>query len=288
MTLMGVLGVVLVAGIVLTVKWGGTAYEPWAPADGLEEPEADSRMPSLKGPARRYLRGVAVMLVGGFWAGVLVTGPAVRLIMRLLAVTAGDAAQGGITEAKEVVGQINFGGTMALIVFGGILPGLASAAIYVVFRRWLPPGRLGGVAFGVLHLLVGATRIDPLRADNSDFDLVGPGWLAVATFALTAVLHGMAVVAIANRYSTRFPPATSARRERVLSIGPLVLPALFLVPTAPLLIPIFVGFIIAVLVSGNDAVANPKLVRAGRVAVGVVVLVLLPGTVSALSDIITA
>ncbi len=91
----------------------------------------------------RYLRGVAISLVAGFWAGLLVTGPAIRLIMRLLAVTAGDDAQGRITEADEVVGSINLDGTIGLIFFGGVLPGLLSGAIYVVCRRLLPTGRLG-------------------------------------------------------------------------------------------------------------------------------------------------
>ena len=79
-------------------------------------------------------------LVGGFWAGALVTAPAVRLIMRLVAATAGDDALGVITEAEEVVVEIDLGGTLGLYVFGGILPGLLSGALFVVFRRWLPGG----------------------------------------------------------------------------------------------------------------------------------------------------
>jgi hypothetical protein len=102
----------------------------------------------------RHLRGVAIALVGGFWAGALVTGPAVRLIMRLLAVTAGDDAQGMITEAVEVVGRIEFDGTIGLYLFGGVLPGLLSGGIYMVIRRWLPAGRIGSVVFGALHLVV--------------------------------------------------------------------------------------------------------------------------------------
>ena len=39
-----------------------------------------------------------------------------RLIMRLLAVTAGDDAQGRLTEADEVVGEIDLGGTVALVL----------------------------------------------------------------------------------------------------------------------------------------------------------------------------
>ena len=102
--------VLLLVGLTLTIRWCRTAYRPWgsaAPhADSAEEiaEEPTSATPSsLQLTTLRYLRGVAVGLVGGFWAGALLTGPAGRLIMRLLAVTAGEDAQGKITEAEEVV-----------------------------------------------------------------------------------------------------------------------------------------------------------------------------------------
>ena len=185
--------------------------------------DAPSNAPSVRSTAQRYARGVAIALVGGFWAGALVTGPAMRLIMRLLAVTAGDGAQGVLTEADEMVGQIDLDGTISLLIFGGILPGLVSGALYLVVRRLLPGGRLGGVVFGALHLVIGATRIDPLRPDNPDFDLLGPAWASILTFGLACVLHGMAVVAIANRYSRALPPEAPSRAlgGRVV---PLVLP----------------------------------------------------------------
>ena len=133
------------------------------------------------------------------------------------------------TEADEVVGRIELDGTIGLYLFGGILPGLLSGAIYVLIRRFLPAGRFGGVVFGLLHLVIAATRIDPLRPDNPDFDLVGPGWLSVTTFGLTCVLHGMAVVAIANRYSTSLPPAANSRAAWIRVLVPLAMPAVFVV-----------------------------------------------------------
>src|SRR6478609_5139483 len=134
---MWAVGAVLLVGVTLTLWWGGSAYVPW-PLGADTGPEAASGAigrPSVRTVALRYVRGVAIALVGGFWAGALVTGPAIRLIMRLLAVTAGDAAQGRITEADEVVGKINLDGTLALFIFGGILPAMLSGAIYVLVRR---------------------------------------------------------------------------------------------------------------------------------------------------------
>ena len=97
MILMAVMGLLLLIGIILTLSWGGVGYKTWEPApdyaDRTSRSPAPDPRPSVQISALRYLRGVAIALVGGFWAGALVTGPCVRLIMRLLAVTAGDDAR---------------------------------------------------------------------------------------------------------------------------------------------------------------------------------------------------
>jgi hypothetical protein len=276
--LMAVMGLLLVVGVVVTLRWGGVSYRPWDPGTG-----------DVRTVVRRYLRGVAVALVGGFWAGALVTGPAVRLIMRLLAVTAGDDAQGAITEADEVVGEIDLGGTIGLYIFSGLLPGIMSGAIYVLIRRWLPAGRLGGVVFGALHLVIAATRIDPLRPDNPDFDIVGPGWLSVTTFGLACLFHGMAVVAIANRYSTEMPPLVNTGAEWIRVLVPLALPAL-IVLLPPVAVVLLVGLALAIgitrIVPAVRAGQSRGALVGGRIAVVVAALVFLPGTIVDLHDVI--
>jgi hypothetical protein len=295
MILMTVTGLVLLVGIALTLWWGGTGYKTWEPAldvdaERTSRSPAEDRGPSVRTTVLRYLRGVGIALVGGFWAGALVTGPFVRLIMRLLAVTAGDDAQGRLTEADEVVGSIDIDGTIGLVIFGGILPGLLSGAIYVVFRRWMPRGQLGGVVFGALHLVVAATRVDPLRPDNPDFDLLGPGWLAVAAFGLASVFHGMAVVAIANRYSHVFPPAATTRVARTRAVLPLVLPALLLIPAFFLVIAIVVGLAVTLVASQIEPIVRFARSRgallAGRIAVVLLAAALLPGTIIGVRDVI--
>lgn len=271
----------MLVGLVLTIRWGATPYEPWsAPAPAGERP--------VRAIALTYLRGVAVALVGGFWAGALVTGPAMRLIMRLLAATSGDDAQGRLTEADEIVGDIALDGTIGLYIFGGLLPGLFSGAIYVLVRKWLPAGRLGGVAFGVLHLIVAGTRSEPLRPDNPDFAFLGPGWLAVVTFGAAAIVHGMAVAALANRFSRGFPPQPSAERVWLRWL-PLAPPALLLIPGAFLLIPIGIGLLAAVpwtRLAAHSRLGGDGFVRAGRILLVVIGLVLLPGALHDLSEIV--
>lgn len=281
--LMYALGIVLVVGLALTAVYNGARYRPWMPPLVGEGP------PSIRQAALVYVRGAAIGLVGGFWAGALVTGPAIRLIMRLLAVTGGDDAQGKLTEAEEIVGRIDFDGTFGLYVFGGLLPGLVSGFVYVLVRRWLPAGRWGGVLYGLLHLLL-ATRLDPLRPDNVDFDLVGPSWLALLTFGLASVVHGMAVVALANRYSRMLPLTDEGRVARARQLAPLVLPVMFLVPAAFLAVPVVLGLFIAVAVlqvDGRERIASHRaFLLYPRVFAVLVTAALLPSTILDLRNVL--
>lgn len=64
--------------------------------------------------------------------------------------------------------------------------------------------------------MLAGTRIDPLRADNVDFAIVGPSWLAVLAFAVLALFHGPLTVALAERIS-RSPtlPARALAAARI-------------------------------------------------------------------------
>jgi hypothetical protein len=89
------------------------------------------------------------------------------------------------------VGRISVGGIVGFFLFIGVPFGVAAAAAYLLLRRWLPSGRAGGLALGTLLLLVVGNRIDPLRANNPDFSLVGPAWVAVV-----ALWHDRRVVTV--------------------------------------------------------------------------------------------
>jgi hypothetical protein len=281
---MGVLGAILVVGVGVTIWWGGTPYRSWTPSEDGAEP------PSVRSATVRVLRGAAIGMVGGFWAGALVTGPAIRLIMRVLAVTGGDDAQGRLTEADEVVGVISVDGTIGLYIFGGLFAGLLSGFVYAGVRHWLPSGRVGGLVFGALHLIVLATRVDPLRPQNPDFDIVGPGWLSVATFGLACLLHGMAVAAIANRYSHELPPTVAGRAGWIRAMVPLAIPALLLLPALVVLAPVVL--VMAIVVAGSLIPPVTRFARsravlvAGRLVLAIIALALLPSTLGDLRDVV--
>jgi hypothetical protein len=137
---------------------------------------------------------------------------------------------------------------------------------------------------GVFLLAVFATRLDPLRRDNRDFDLVGPGWLAISIFVAMALLQGMAVVAFAGRIS-RALPEPSARLTTLLPYAPL----LVLVPTVVGAAALLFGFGMALLLSRRPEVVNALhsrvLLIAGRVVLAAVVVASLPGTMTALASI---
>jgi hypothetical protein len=274
----GVCALVLLAGLAAVVRWGGLTVEPpHAPAPG--DP------PAVGLVVRWYLWAVNLAVVAGIGAGIMAAGVGGRLVMRLLAVTAGDEAQGRITEADEVVGRISAGGTVGFVVFTALFFGTASGGAYLLVRRWLPGGRAGGLVYGVLLLLLAGTRLDPLRAGNVDFDLVGPGWVSVVAFSALVLFHGMLVAALAGRAS-RAIPLLAREPWPVAAHAPLLL----LVPLVPVVgILAVVGGLVVLATRSRQVVAAwhaSWLVPAGQLVLVLAVLASLPGFVSAVAGII--
>jgi hypothetical protein len=272
----------VLAGLVAAVRWGGLEVRPPPPPPDAADP-ADR--PPVGLVVRRYLWYLTVAVASGVGAGLLAAGAGGRLVMRLLAVTAGPDAQGRLTEAEEIVGRISVDGTLGFVVFIGLFVGLATGVLYLLVRRWLPAGRAGGLAYGALLLVVAGTRLDPLRRGNPDFDLVGPGWVSVAAFTALVVFHGVLVAALAGRIS-RAVPLLTARPRAIAAHAPLLL--LLTLGSAALLVAI-VG-VMVVLASQVPAVVaawrDRRLVTVGRVALAAVAVVASPGFASAVVDIL--
>lgn len=276
MTIVVVCCALLALGVFVVVRWGSLGIR--LPGDPLPvgAPIADA--------AKRYWWWVGVLVYTGLLTGVLVVGPAGRLAMRILAVTAGSAAQGQKTEADEIVGRITSDGTIGLFIFVGLFFGLLSTVAYLAVRRFIPPGRLGGITMGGLFLAVAATRMDPLRSSNRDFDLVGPGWLAVLIFVAMALLQGMALVAFAGKISSLLPEP-SMRPLTLIAYAPL----LIVVPSVIVPVVLVVGFALSVaIVRTNralDALRSRAVLVGGRIAIGAVTVAALPGAVMAIASI---
>ena len=266
----------LVLGVVVAVRWGGQRFEG---------PPTKSESTSTGERALRALWYTDVHLVAALATGLLVVGPGGRLVMRLLAVTAGEAAQGRITEADQTVGRITVDGTLGFIVFGGLFGGFLLGLVAAVLRPWLPPGRVGALCVAGVLLLTAATRNDPLRPENPDFDLVGPGWLAIVAFAALVVLSALTFEAMAARLAKSVPLANLRRPVTLLPYLPLVLMAL--TATLPLAL---AAVAVAALLGGLPVLRRwwtGPVRTIGRVALAVAVVALVPALVSDLSAIAT-
>ena len=276
--------VLVLAGLVAVVRWGGLAVEP--PPAPRPEAAGPTGPPPVGLVVRRYLWYAAVAMAAGATAGILAAGAGGRLVMRLLAVTAGADAQGRITEAEEVVGRITVDGTIGFVLFTGLFVGLPSAVGYLLLRRWLPAGRAAGLVYGALLLVVAGTRLEPLRSGNPDFDLVGPGWVSVLAFTALVVFHGALVAALAGRFS-RAVPLLAAQPRAIAVYAPLLLLAL---PGPGVALVLIIVGVAVVLVSRIPVMVaawrSRPVVAVGRVALAVAALVAVPGFASALVDIL--
>ena len=269
--------------LVALVRWGGLAVEP--PPTPAPDGVGATDPPPVSLVVRRYLWYLAVALLSGAAAGVLAAGAGGRLVMRLLAVTAGPDAQGRVTEADQIVGRISVDGTLGFIVFTGLFFGLATGGLYLLIHRWLPAGRAGGLVYGALLLVLAGTRLEPLRSGNPDFDLVGSGWVAVAAFTALVVFHGVLVAALAGRVSRAVPLLGTGPRAIAAHAPLLLLAALGSVA----LVLAMVGAVVVLASQLPGVVASwrdRRSVMVGRVALAIVAVVALPGFTSAVIDIL--
>jgi hypothetical protein len=183
----------VLAGIVAVARWGDLPVQP--PPTG--EADAATRPPPGL-VVRRYLWHVTVALTTGVGAGILAAGAGGRLVMRLLAVTAGPEAQGQVTEANEVVGRISVDGTIGFLLFAGLagrysraLPLLSAeprtVAAYAPLLLLVPlfVAIPVIVALGLVALL--AAQVRPLLAAWRDRRAVAAGRAVLAAVALVAL-----------------------------------------------------------------------------------------------------
>ena len=203
---------------------------------------------STEAPGVTHTLGViASGNVAGFVAGVIAGGVGSRLAMRIMALTSADA-QGDMTEAGEVVGEVSLGGTIFLFAVGALL-GIGGGLAYVALRRWLP-SRSTGLVFGLLVLAVsGRVLVDP---DNIDFVILDPASLGIAMFAALPILFGLLVVPL----QARLEPFFTKPRARIATILILIAGLLPLAIGGPLAVAL------VMLVAAGFLLARSETVRA--------------------------
>lgn len=150
------------------------------------------------GRLRIAARTVGAAMTAAIISGLFVLGLVGRLVMRFLAATSSDA-QGRLTEADEIVGEITLGGTIGFIVFIGLFGGLITGIAYLVIRAWLP-ARAGIAGLVVGTIVTGTLGVaDALSPDNRDFTILTPLWLAIFLVIATGFLFATTFTALAAR-----------------------------------------------------------------------------------------
>jgi hypothetical protein len=198
----------------------------------------------LPDPAFRSLFGlVRHIAIGGFAGlitGVVVGGVGGRLFMRIAGAVARDSAQGATTEAGFTVGEVTFGGTVALILFIGVFVGIVGAVLYLVFRPWLTWARQWrGAAFGVVLFAVGSATSDVMNPDNADFFILGNSLFLVVLIVVLFLVFGVVVDLLFGFLDARLP----GRDEGWSAIGVVyaMVSAVGILAAAGLPFAIFVG-----------------------------------------------
>ena len=209
------LGVIAtVFAVLVTVWWGGLPVRSPEPA---ADPQAVRRTEAFNAAAW----SLAAVLSAGAVAGMVVGGLLARVIMRIAGGVSPPEAQGRLTEAEETVGEITVGGTLAVVVFVGLVGGIVAVGLYLLARPWLPATARGaGVLIGLFVMgLLGPG--DPLNPDNIDFDLLSYDLLTVLLIIGGSLLFGTAFASLAARFDVAAQGRSPARW--LLGLGYLVL-----------------------------------------------------------------
>lgn len=167
------------------------------------------------------MREIGVAALAGALAGVLVGGLGSRVAMRISGAMSDQALVGlARTDNGNLLGEITFGGTLALVIFAGFLPGVFGGIFYAAVRPWLRPlGRWAGLLFGLALLgAAGSLVLDPF---NIDFRKFGVPIVNVVLFAVLFPLFGIAHMLLAETIERRMP-RTPAWEIPALGIATLV------------------------------------------------------------------
>jgi hypothetical protein len=175
------------------------------------------------------LRDIVVGGVAAVIAGIVAGGLGGRLAMRFATIVNEDVV-GLRTDNGNRIGDITVDGTLALLIFGGLLAGLIGGVLWVIVRPWLPARRRDRILVTtVAAIALGGGFIIDER--NPDF-LILRNDAAVVAFLLAAVgLFGVLVVILDAALDRRVRRAGADPADYALgALGLTVLGGVLAVP----------------------------------------------------------
>ena len=165
-------------------------------------------------PGLDVLREVARSGLAGLIVGLVVGGIGGRLLMRVAALIEPKSA-GLRTENGNVIGAITSEGTLALLLFGGLLSGVIIGSLWVVIRPWLP-GRpvLRALVAMPIAVAMGTTLL--IQDSNPDFIILRRNLVVVASLVGLVALTGPSMV-LAESVLDRLLPVVRRRGPALIA-----------------------------------------------------------------------
>jgi len=150
------------------------------------------------------LRDIVRSALTGLIVGVLVLGPGGRIVMRLAAMLDPSSA-GRATENGNRIGAVTLEGTAVLIIFGGLLVGLAMSVVWVAIQEWIPGRRLARAGLCV-PIAVALTGFQLVRPENHDFRILAPVAPVLVLLLGLIAIAGFAFAVVGDWLERRLPP----------------------------------------------------------------------------------
>ena len=167
---------------------------------------------SAVGSVGAVLRDITRGGLAGLVVGLVVGGIGGRIVMRLAAVAV-PASDGRFTENGNQIGDITLGGTIGLIVFGGVFAGGVAGTLWVVVSPWIPGGGLLRAVLAV-PVALALTGLGLINASNPDFRILKHDAGVVAMLVALVVLAGLSIVLVDAWLEARLPhPGTNSRSD---------------------------------------------------------------------------
>ena len=188
-------------------------------------------------PPGSVVRDITRGGVAGLIAGVLVAGVGGRIAMRLAAIAVPDAT-GAFTENGNRIGAITLGGSLGLIVGGGLVIGFGAGFVWVTIRPWIP----GGTAVRALlamPIAVALGSIGLIQGENPDFEVLGRQPGIVGILLVLVMLVGLAVALLDAWLDGRLPQAPSLESGPAGIYSVVTVIGLFI--GLPLVVPSYLG-----------------------------------------------
>ncbi len=202
-----------------------------------DSPGAAADAGAAPGPGAVILREMARGGLAGIVVGIVVGGIGGRLLMRVAALAEPDAA-GLRTENGNVIGAITVEGTLALLVFGGLLTGAIIGSLWVVIRPWLPERPLTRALVAMpICVAMGTTLL--IQASNPDFVILSRNGAVIAALVGLVALVGPSMVLAESAFERLLPVVR--RRASPAFLAYALIDAFGALLVLALVVPLYLG-----------------------------------------------